>query len=90
MTDNQTRPASVELPVMPGDDVWVLVRSTGEIHRQRVTEIILKANLSHSMVVTRYNLPNGCTVTPRRRLSQIGRTVFATREAAEAALEQCR
>ena len=78
---------TVELPVSPGATVWQPIKSAGIVRPVTVESITIGQRPNRCYIDTVYRTPTGGQLFQRRRLNQVGRSLFLTEGEAVAALD---
>lgn len=79
---------TVELPVAPGSTVWQPIKSAGIVRPVTVDSITIGQRPNRCYIDTVYRTPTGGQLFQRRRLNQVGRSLFLSEGEAVAALDR--
>lgn len=77
---------TVELPVAPGATVWQPIKSAGIVRPVTVDSITIGQRPNRCYIDTVYRTPTGGQLFQRRRLNQVGRSLFLSEGEAVLAL----
>lgn len=77
---------TVDLPVAPGSTVWQPIKSAGIVRPVTVDSITIGQRPNRCYIDTVYRTPTGGQLFQRRRLNQVGRSLFLSEDEAVLAL----